>query len=280
MVGFFQPFRDHRLTLLTMVPLALAVGCLRFQPTPRIAGDATAPSAPTTSPADSRDDLIGWYAVTGKDRLIPVFKRHGTYYSVCRGFETPLKPSPAGLEWAFEPSSMKGTTIGRDPNTGGYYLAVVDAQAANFTDGNYGYGEKEPMTRIDPPAWLVDLTAAPPHTLDDFPGWYQAVLFPGFPCWELRKNDAGGYEAAYDWPNVVGGPQSKQVEAMAPLPDRLGFTGFERSSNIALVYNEELRRYEIAMAEIRMPLARIAPPRTDEEAQATGPIRVGIPSWH
>ena len=52
------------------------------------------------------------YGVVEGDTIIPVFKTDGTYYSVCRGFEIPLKQCPEGVEWAATPSSMVGTTIG------------------------------------------------------------------------------------------------------------------------------------------------------------------------
>lgn len=270
----------HGVFAWTVFSLALACGCRHGQSAARgVAEEKAAAPTPTISRADSRDDLVGWYRVIGKDLLIPVFKRGEKYYSVCRGFETPFKPSPAGLEWAFEPSSMAGTTIGRDPNTGGCYLAVFDSQAADFTDEKYGCGEKEPMTRVDPPAWLVDPATEPPRTLDDFLGWYQPLLLPGWPRWEVRK-DGEGYEAIYETVDSSAKPAETYRHALVALPDRLGFKGFERSSDVALVYSADLRRFEIARGELRMPLLRILPPRADQPTKPDRPIRVGIPSWH
>ena len=71
-------------------------------------------STPTSQPqAGPRDHLIGWYElpnhpgnsqeiIPGSGTLIPIFKIDGTYYSVCRGIETPLKECPDGLEWVAE----------------------------------------------------------------------------------------------------------------------------------------------------------------------------------
>jgi len=65
--------------------------------------------------AGARDHLCGWYKLTAGNRLIPVFKIDGTYYTVMSrgGIEIPLKECPDGLEWPrTPPSSMAGTKIG------------------------------------------------------------------------------------------------------------------------------------------------------------------------
>lgn len=104
------PFPKWGATVFKMVGVALLIvlpGCVK-------------PGA--QSQTGPRDHLVGWFNLSGCDEqnqvvsghgtLIPVFKRDGTYYSVCRGGEVPLKECPEGLEWALTPSSMAGTKIG------------------------------------------------------------------------------------------------------------------------------------------------------------------------
>ncbi len=231
---------------------------------------------------DPSDPLVGWFATSDGARLVPVLKHGAAYYSICRGFEVPFRPTPEGLLWDAEQSSMAGTTIGFDPATGARYLAVFDSQAAKFTDSASGVGEKQPLMRVDRPAWLRDPTTDPPRSLDDFLGWYEPVWFP-HARWQLvREGDA--YVVAYETRGVSCDDRREDVRyVLTPLAGRLGFTGFERGNrDITLAYNPELRRYELCMrptCEIRMPLARIAPPAT-RPADDTSNIRVGIPSWH
>jgi hypothetical protein len=63
------------------------------------------------------DDLCGWHKVSAGNRLIPVFKIDGVYYTVMSrgGFEISLEESPNGLEWPATPrSSMVSTEVGFD----------------------------------------------------------------------------------------------------------------------------------------------------------------------
>ena len=240
-----------------------------------------------------RDHLLGWYKlprrhyrtrqiIPGPGTLIPVFKTDGTYYSVCRGFEAPLKECPNGLEWAFMPSSMAGTTIGLDVSSTRYYIIIEDS-AAQY-EGDYSTsGEKQYMTKIDEPPPLLDPTTEPPRTYDDFLGWYQPVWFPV--ALEIQK-EGERYLCVVKEPteSAVWKTQGKPIE-LAPLPDRLGFSGFDRHPRKILTYNDTFKRFEITEqqekrqpAVIRMPLARVSPhpeiPATPEH------VRIGIPSWH
>jgi hypothetical protein len=241
-------------------------------------------------PAGSRDHLLGWFKlpersekneiISGHDTLVPVCKRAGTYYTVCRGFEIPLKECPEGLEWAIAPSSMTGTKIGWDPAAQTAYLAVVDAQASNFTDGRYGVGEQQSLTRIDKPPALLDATAPRPRTQDDFIGWFQPV-FPWM-RFEVRR---GGQKYFVAWQAFGGG---EEVRELTPLPDQLGFTGFERHGGPRLAYDGALKRFELVMtdtkripSEIRMPLVRVPAPASPERDAGPSPAaKIGIPSWH
>ena len=270
-------------TLLIMIALGVS-GC----------GPLTEPSV------GARDYLLGWYklpnrhyrtrkVIPGGGTLIPVFKNDGIYYSVCRGFEVPLKECPEGLEWAFTPSSMVGTKIGFDEASNAYYIIIEDAgaQGAQYEGDCSTSGEKQFMTRVDKPSGLPDVTARPPRTNDDFLGWYQPVWFPwiGF---EIRKDgkrclsvewELSGAERPAVWKS-----HGKPRELM-PIPGRLGFTGFDRKNRHNLTYNEILERFELTKqrdkrqpAIIRMPLVRVSP--HPEFAAVPPPMRIGIPAWH
>lgn len=252
------------------------------------------------SPPDgSRDQLVGWFelserdenkkVIPGQGRLIPVFKRSGAYYSVCRGFECPLKECPEGLEWAVTPSSMTGTKIGWDPASKTAYLAVLDSQASNFTDGRYGVGDKQPLRRVDKPSGLLEAKARPPRTRDDFLGWFQPVWFPGVKI-GIRK-DGDRYvsqDRVFHGPDPGSWQTSAETRELTPLPEQLGFTGFERGGGPRLIYHEALKRFELVMTdpkrstpEIRMPLARVAEPSSSEpEGAPAAKAPIGIPSWH
>ncbi len=266
------------------LPVVLTCGCLSGQAVPHVVAASTDVThrAKSDDSTTNRDHLIGWYAGSGSERVIPIFKHDETYYSVCRGFEIPFKESPDGLEWALSPSSMTGTTIGFNRESGTYYLAVFDEQGSNFSDGRYGCGEKEPLTRIDEPSWLLDATATPPHTNDDFLGWYQPIWFP-YMRWEVRK-EANTYLVGYDEFDASSSWQGQgDPHILTPLPEGLGFTGFERRSDIALTYNAALRRFELtkpSASGIAMPLARIPPPSPPDSGPVPPLLRIGIPSWH
>lgn len=246
-------------------------------------------SSPVHTQVGNRDHLLGWFKLDKKDTVIPVFKQNGTYYSVCRGFEAPLKGCSDGLEWALAPSSMTGTKIGWDATSNTCYLAVMDAQASNFSDGRYGVGEKETMTRIEKPSWLLDAKARRPRTSDDFLGWYQPVWFP-YVRIEIRKEGDRYVSQSREYPGPEPGSWQtrEEVRELTPLAGRLGFTGFERQGGQHLVFNDTLSRFEYLLTDvkkpsfsIRMPLARIpAPPPTTTNDVPPTTSRIGIPSWH
>lgn len=237
----------------------------------------------------NRDHLLGWFKLDKGDTLIPVFKRNGTYYSVCRGFEAPLKECPEGLEWSLTPSSMTGTKVGWDADSKTCYLAVLDSQASNFTDGRSGVGEKEPMTRLKKPPGLLDTKARRPRTNDDFLGWYQPVWFP-YVRIEIRKEGDRylSQSREYRGPEPGSWQTREEVRELTVLSGQLGFTGFERRGGPQLVYNDALRRCEFVLKgpqgpsfSIRMPLARIPAPSLTRAREAPPTIsRIGIPSWH
>jgi hypothetical protein len=240
-------------------------------------------------PGGSRDHLLGWFKLTKGDTLIPVLKQAGTYYSVCWGVEIPLKECPEGLEWAVSPSSMTGTKIGWDAASNTPYLAVVDEQASNFTDGRYGVGEKEAMTRVDKPPRLLQAKARRPRAQEDFLGWFQPVWLPWVKI-TIRKD--GDRYVNQDWELHGAEPRSwkahPETRELTPLPDQLGFGGFERHGGPRLVYNGALKRFELVMtdpkrqpSEIRMPLARLPATSSPElDASPSPAVPIGIPSWH
>ena len=246
----------------------------------------------------NRDHFAGWFklpgrnekkeVIAGHDTLIPVFKRDGNYYSVCRGFEVPLKECPDGLEWALTPSSMAGTKIGWDAAAKTYYLAVMDQQASNFTDSRYGCGEKEPMTRIEKPAGLLDARARRPRSNDDFLGRYQPVWFPWVRI-EIRKDGSRFVSHEQEFHGPAPGSWTTRIEPgeLTPLPDQLGFS-FERHGIQRFIYNDGLKRFELVMMSpetpssvVRIPLARVSTFSSTKDGNPPRPaVKIGIPSWH
>lgn len=251
---------------------------------------STAPSAGKPAEPVSVYEMEVWYKmppverVSDRDTLIPILKIDETYYTACRGFEIPLKESPEGLQWALTPSSMSETTIGFFGPSLPCSIRIVDRQRANFDDF-YQPDEMPPitMTRVDRPSGLLDATARPPRTLDDFLGFYQPVWFPWVRI-EIRK-DGGRYWTVEHNPDSLEPPRvwktRGEPDELTPLPDKLGFSSSSGGGDPRrLTYNEALKRFELVKTypEIRIPLAKVAPsPGTDA---ALPPLPIGIPAWH
>jgi len=142
------------------------------------------PSVDRSSDLTNRDDLLGWYNLANK-ALIPVFKSDGTYYSVCEGWEVPLKPCPEGLEL-----HMLTTTIGFDKKAKTHFIRILDPRTGHYPEGTIP-PEKRPMTKVARPSWFRGPKAQPPTehpgTNDDFLGWYQYVWWPHVRL-EIRKD--------------------------------------------------------------------------------------------
>ena len=245
-----------------------------------------------------RGDYCGWFKlparnerkqiIPGDDALIPVFQRDGTYYSVCRGFEIPFKACPEGLECAWTPSGMRGTKIGWDNASKAYYLAVVDIQASRYSDGRYGNGEKEMLTRTGKPSGLLPAKARHPRSNDDFLGAYQLVWFPQVRI-EVRKNGQRYFsqELEFCGPSPGTWKASAELTKILPLPDQPGFC-FELDRNIQLVYEENLKRFELVVerkemtpSTIHAPLARVPAHSWSGDGSGSSPmLKIGIPAWH
>lgn len=180
---------------------------------------------------------------------------------------------------------MVGTKIGWDAASKTHYLAVMDQQASNNSEGGYGREEMQPMTQIEKPSELLKAEARRPRTQDDFLGWYQPIWFPWVRI-EIRKDGDRYVSQEHEFRGPKPGSWQTRVELreLTPLSDQLGFTGFERHSSPRLVYNEALKRFELVMTTpsvIRMPLARISAPCSPEGDHAPPPtVAIGIPSWH
>lgn len=235
-------------------------------------------------------DLTGWYrlpnrhfrtrdVLEGPGTLIPVFKRSGVYYSVCRGMEVPLMMGTNGLSWGFTPSSMAGTRIGRDDASGAIYIVIEDANARY--EGDYSTsGEQQFMERILKPAGMLDPAAPPPRTHADFQGCYVAVWFPYYRWVVGKTNDRyhlDGQLAERDgWKS-----EASEAATLEPLPDGLGFQWGRRQEN-RLIFNRDLHRYEYTSPDgsVRMPLARVATSLPPGKGFPSPPIEIGIPSWH
>ncbi|MHC4175290.1 MAG: hypothetical protein ACYS9C_10105 [Planctomycetota bacterium] len=248
----------------------------------------------TEQSAGPRDHLVGWYklpnrhyrtreVIPGPGTLIPVFKADGNYYSVCHGFEAPLKECPEGLEWALAPSSMAGTKIGFDEEANEYYIIIEDAKAQYEGDWSTS-GEKQYMTRVERPSWLLDATAEPPRTNDDFIGSYKPVWFP-IPL-EIRKEgkeylllQSQEADEPGVWKNQI------EVQGFTPIADRLGLMSRRKDKYTTITYNKSLKRFELMEQRskrrpevIRIPLARVSP--HPERAAITPLMIMGIPSWN
>lgn len=233
---------------------------------------------------DPDDPLTGWFKKKSGEFIVPVFKIDGTYYSVCRGFEVPLKQTPAGLEWGMK-SSMSGTTIAHRPG-GINFIIVRDAQSEMFTsesEAPHDIGPR-PMTRIEKPSWLPDLAAPVPQSNDDFIGCYRPVYFP-YVNIEIR-NEGGKYFYAFQ---ELGETTYREPELLMPLSDQLGFTCLDRECDSTLTYNDSLNRFELIMTDTKpplaMPLLRISKQTCGgqiitETDFPPGFIPIGIPSWH
>jgi len=248
--------------------------------------------------ADARDRLCGWYKLTKGNRLIPVFKIDGTFYTVMSrgGFETPLQECPDGLEWPCKPpSSMVGTKIGFNEESKDIYISIVD-QNREYQDASFTSGKKQFMTPIAKPSWLREATAQPARTYDDFLGWYEPVWCPYIRV-QIRR-EGGKYLLAVQLLETAGAknswvPHGKQYELTA-LPDRPGFAmGLEHEEDleqegltVRLLYSTTRRRFELQLSSVaakapvhRMPLARIPSPSPEKGAAPLPPMDIGIPSW-
>lgn len=277
-----QPILYLPVTLL----LALALICI-----PSAASAQTQPAdAPATRPADdaSHDHFIGWYRLPRRAQgsleviekgppraFIPILKRNGTYYSVCRFFEMPMKAIPGGLEWDLKPSSMVGTKITYDPQTKQYTFKVNDS-AAQGHDGEVS-GLLEPVEKVDAPLTVLDPTTTAPAKNDDFVGWYQAVWEPAIRYHITRQGDKFMAEG-----QIVGmDDRNRPAFEIQPLTDALGFKMDSRGES-QLIYNTQRQRYEISSpkAGISMPLKRTDAEPSKDLPKLRDQVPVGIPSWN
>ena len=244
-------------------------------------------SGSSYQPSWPRDNLVGWYNLPTRNAhagqilassgtLIPVFKRGGKYYSVCRGAEVLLKPSPSGLEWGIEKSSMKGTMIGQDPATKIPYIIIEDRNA----QGDFAIGEKQFLTPISKPAGLLGADAKSPTTNDDFIGCYIPIWLPSFRWVVSRNGDRYQLEGQVAEGKTWKIQKSESAE-LVPLGDQLGFS-FNGKKEAYLVFSREAGRYECSFGagSARMPLAKVSSSVPVGTGILTPPVNIGIPAWH
>jgi len=240
---------------------------------------------PTTGPAEqaAHDHFIGWYRLPPRNQrmevvdrgpatFVPVFKRNGIYYSVCRFVEVPMKAVPDGLEWDIKPSSMEGTKITYDPRKKEYALTIHDSREQSDWPAS---GILQPMRKVDTPFALPDCTAKPPKTNDDFVGWYEAVWMPPL-RYHIKKE---GDKFLADGQLVGRDEWREPAVELQPLSSSLGFAMGSRGKT-QIIYNQQLQRYEIPAG----PGAVIPLKRSDSEPSKDFPKlsdkgRIGIPSW-
>jgi len=238
-------------------------------------------------PTGARDHLLGWYKLADR-ALIPIFKIERTYYTVVHpGIEIPLKECPEGLQWALAPSSMVGTKIGSHGESNDVYISIVDTVRVNHEE-SFVSGEKQPMTRVGKPSWLLDATAPPPRAHDDFLGWYQPVWCPYIRL-EIRK-EGKRYLAEFQIlrePDETGSwtPDGEPHE-LSLLRNRLGFVMKEIDGvTHHIVHNESAEQFELTGPNMdarvsRMPLARVAAPTSKKPPVPSPRMRIGIPYWN
>ncbi len=240
------------------------------------------------SAINNRDYLIGWYElrqrhyrtrkiIPGPVHLIPVFNRNGFYYSVCHGFEVPMKVCQEGLEWGIEKSSMKGTKIGIDKATKKPYIIINDRNA--YLSDEADRNRKQYLTKISNPQKFPESSVAVPKTIDDFLGHYQAIFFP---CRRFVVRKAGGI---YYFDGQLYGKNGwktlkHETVKLEVLPDRLGFACKVKGGG-KFVYNCQLKRYECVSplgtkASYVAPMARVNSSLPGINDQSTV---IGIPSW-
>lgn len=235
----------------------------------------------------NREHLLGWFKLPKLDnRLIPVFKCDKTYYTVTRkGFEVPLKECPEGLD-------CSGTVIGFDKASGEYFFRLVDPVRTHMQP-EFVNGERQPMTKIDEAPKLLDPTAEPPHTNEDFVGWYQPVWFPAYRI-EIRKDGEKRllvYQSIQRrgvWKTEGENVRNKPA-ALKPYPNRLGFVLSEdKHCRMSIAYNEARKCYEFVFESLkkdpsdrgRIPLTRISPSPDGSPMSPFIPILpIGIPYW-
>jgi hypothetical protein len=293
MTRYKQEYFACALAIVGILLVVIASGDLCGQDAPQ----AVAPAGSATDA--SRDHFVGWFSLPEPERkegqvipggkaLIPVFKRGGSYWTVSFGIEVPLKECPEGLEWAASPPFAEGTKFGYDNTTKTYYIIIEQQWLKDEYPSAYVSGVKQPMTKVDPPSGILDATAEPPHTNDDFVGWYQPAWFPII-RFEVRKEDD-----KHLWTEEILGPERDTRSArnrtteLTPLAGRLGLVlSHHKSQKTCLIYNPALKRVEIthedvqngAPTVIRTPLVRLPaqPPESGDVPASLRRMYIGVP---
>jgi len=239
-------------------------------------------------PVGERDYLIGWYnlperkhstneVVPGAGTLIPVFKRGGTYYSICRGVEVPLKVCSEGLEWGWTPSSMIGTKIGLDEASQKPFIIIED-RIAQANDDSLISNEKRFMTKVEKPAFILDPTIKPPLSHDDMLDCYQVLYAPVIRLTLSKKGTqywVQGEMATKDgWEQI-----HKEALELELIPGKLGFSS--KKFKAMIVFNQDHRRVEYVNPDgLTMPLVRVEQPLLPRIEAIPVRVEIGIPSWN
>lgn len=250
------------------------------------------------------DHYVGWYHMPDLDRktrqpilndprspgrLIRIFKRGDTFYTVDRYVECPLRAADDKLAWNISPSSLTGTTFGFDRDAGQYYLELHDSNGESFSE-SYIDGERRPMTRTNAPDWFTDAPTPTPQSLDNFLGDYYFAWCPVIRLTLTRNGDkfvsTGGIRSkSGSWEQSPLDPPSE----LTPLFDRLGLTVIN-GKNTSLLFNAMQHRYEMVVTKypdnsqptsLVIPLLRHDPLQPEAGQSFHMPnIEIGIPAWH
>ena len=234
------------------------------------------------------DSIIGWYrmedsseksASSSIDTLVPILKRGNEFYTICRGFEMPLKTSPVGLEWAFNPSSMEGTVFIFCRPAWPCALKLYDAQKVVFDW--YEPGKKYKLVKVDQPYGLFEEKAEKPEDTAGYLGVYQPLYFPWYRI-EIKQDDTE-YYYIYSELRIEQGigrwiPMSNKMPAKA-LDNNKGFLIVQGEARNYLMYNELLERYEMVVGstKLRMPAVKVS---SKDDFSEIPKVSLGIPSWN
>ena len=245
-------------------------------------------SSGKNKPGMYEDRIIGWYRlgevienpdINNKQKIVPIFKRSNEFYTICRGFEMPLRRSPVGLVWDFKPSSMEGTSFLFCGPSWPCNLKVYDSQLVGMDW--YEPGKKYRLTKIPDPECLSDIKEEKPVGIDDFVGEYTPIYFPYYKIIISKKEDVFLHQ--YSQVGVISGKPEWSAPSrpikIEPLDENNGFLVVENRAKNYLMYSEQLERYEVIIGQtgLRCPLRKIEEDSGDFNLPE---VEMGIPSWN
>jgi hypothetical protein len=250
---------------------------------------STVPGATARNAAVNHDRLVGWFKapdcdhrrrviVPGRERVIPIFKVHGKYYTFLGGAEVELRECANGLEFVSEDNSDVVTELAFD-STGQPY-AVLNGKRLITPQGHSVEGLRLPMTPIEQPSWAVMPSPAPqPHSANDFVGFYCMSWCTTDSILEIRK-EGDRYFLSFNHDADGQWKTDGQPLEMTPKPDGTGFYQGKDSSDGALIYNKSRKRYQLDLSALIhtavIPLERLEKLPSSRPMQPPENVELGI----